>query len=101
MKLGTLGHLTALRRTKVGEIGLERAVLLEDVTKDSLCDPYELLPYPRIVLSKQDAIRARNGVKLEFDREEDALFVCDDEGKAIAIYEREKGRLFRVKRGIA
>ena len=99
--LGTLGHLSSLRRTKIGEIGLEKAIRLDDVRPDCLKDPYLLLPFRKVLLSKEDSIRARNGVKLCFDYKEDTLFVCDNEGKAIAIYEREKERLYRVKRGIA
>lgn len=100
-KLGTLGHLSALRRIKVGEIGLERAIRLEDVKADSLCDPYELLPYKKLTLSPEDSIRAKNGVKLQLDCPEDDVLIYDDAGQAIAIYTREKETLFRVKRGIA
>ncbi len=100
-KLGTVGHLTALRRTKVGDIGLEKAIKLEDVSPDKLENPYDLLPYAKVLLSKEDSEKARNGVKLRFDNAEDTLFVCSDQGQGIAIYEREQGNLYRVKRGIA
>ena len=99
--LGTLGHLTALRRTKVGDIGLEKAIPLDEASSEDLQDPYALLPFLTILLSEADSIKARNGVKLTFDTKEDTLFVCSNDGKAIAIYERESGTLYRVKRGIA
>ncbi len=100
-KLGTIGHLTTLRRVKVGDIGLENALKVFDVKPSDLQDPHALIPYKRINLSKEDAIKARNGVKFHFEEEDDRLFVCDEQGKGIAIYSREEGTLYRVERGIA
>ena len=101
VKLGTLGHLTALRRVAVGDVSVEEAIRLDEVDASELRNPYDLLPFPKVILSAKDSIRARNGVKLEFHQREDILFVCDEKGDGIAIYEREKDDLFRVKRGIA
>ena len=99
--LGTVGHLTSLRRIAIGKTGLEGSIKLGEVSKDSLRDPYELLPYRRVRLPKEIATKAKNGVKLEFDYEEDRLFVLDEEDRPIALYQREQGRLYRVLRGLA
>ena len=42
-KLGTVGHLSALRRTKVGPFDVKDAVKMEDVSEKSLKSTYEVL----------------------------------------------------------
>ena len=99
--LGTVGHLTSLRRIAIGKTSVEGSIKLDQVSKESLRDPFALLPYRRVILPKDIALKARNGVKLEFDDEEDRLFVLDEENKPIALYEREEGKRYRVLRGLA
>jgi tRNA pseudouridine55 synthase len=66
-KLGTGGHLTALRRTRVGEYGLEAAKTL-----DQLAERFEVVPlaraaaaaFPRRDLSADEARRLAHGGRL-------------------------------------
>lgn len=99
-KLGTVGHLSALRRLKIGDIDVRKAVPLEEVDTSRLSSPYELLPYKKVCLGAELSVKARNGMKLALEEKEERLFVCDEEGKAIAVYEKE-GPLYKVVRGIA
>ncbi|WP_375484905.1 tRNA pseudouridine(55) synthase TruB [uncultured Mycobacterium sp.] len=63
--LGVGGHLTALRRTRVGRFGIERALSLDELaerprlshTLDETC----LLVFPRRELSAEEADAAANG----------------------------------------
>ena len=99
VKLGTVGHLSALRRIKVGEMDLTHSVTLDEVNEKDLQEPSAFIDYPRIELSEEDSRRARNGVKLNFDAVSDRLLLLY-EGKALAIYERQEGTLFRCLRGL-
>jgi tRNA pseudouridine55 synthase len=66
-KLGTGGHLTALRRTRVGEYGLDAAKTL-----DQLAERFEVIPlaqaaaaaFPRRDLSADEARRLAHGGRL-------------------------------------
>jgi tRNA pseudouridine55 synthase len=66
-KLGTGGHLTALRRTRVGEYGLDTAKTL-----DQLAERFEVMPlaqaaaaeFPRRDLSADEARRVAHGGRL-------------------------------------
>jgi tRNA pseudouridine55 synthase len=66
-KLGTGGHLTALRRTRVGEYGLDAAKTL-----DQLAERFEVMPlaqaaaaaFPRRDLSADEARRLAHGGRL-------------------------------------
>ena len=57
-KMGTLGVLSKLRRTKIGAIANQENLTVEgliDHWDDYLVDPLELLPYPQIALSASEA----------------------------------------------
>ena len=99
-RLGTVGHLVSLRRIKVGKTDVKEAIPLEEVQADALRDPYALLPYKKVLLSKEDSEKVKNGVKLSLPYEEERLFLCDQTGKGLAIYEKE-GALYRALRGLA
>lgn len=59
-KLGTGGHLTALRRTMVGPWSVEQAVRPDDITADVLMDPAEIISHvlPTVSVDRptQDAL---------------------------------------------
>ena len=55
-RLGVGGHLTALRRTRVGAFGIDQAVDLDAVTPDSLTPLSVILPTVTSSCGKQDLI---------------------------------------------
>jgi tRNA pseudouridine55 synthase len=103
--LGTVAHLTALRRLRSGPFTLDEAVPLE---RDALLAG--LLPLataaqrtlPAAVLTPEGVLRARQGKRLStehFQAAPSALSVwLDPEGIAVAVGEPEEA-LFRVVRG--
>jgi tRNA U55 pseudouridine synthase TruB len=67
-RLGVGAHLTALRRTRVGDFGLEHAVPLEAVERDprraaeSMVPPGDMLPHlATVTLTAAGVDRARHG----------------------------------------
>jgi tRNA pseudouridine55 synthase len=67
-RLGMGAHLTALRRTRTGEFGLERAIALDAAERDpqqavaSLIPPAAMLPHlPSVTLTTQEIGRIEHG----------------------------------------
>ncbi len=91
--LGVGGHLTSLRRTRVGRFGLEEARSLDDLaerpalsrTLDEAC----LLLFPRRVLSAAEAEGAGNGRSLAPAGIAGVYAACDAESRVIALLRDE------------
>ncbi|OBG57081.1 MULTISPECIES: tRNA pseudouridine(55) synthase TruB [unclassified Mycobacterium] len=94
--LGVGGHLTALRRTRVGRFTLERARSLEDLaerpalslTLDEAC----LLVFPRRELTAEEAEAAANGRGLSPAGIDGVYAACDAGGRVIALLRDEGSR---------
>lgn len=68
-RLGTVGYLSALRRTKVGPFTLDRCVSLEHVTEENILDPSPyLLSYPVYQVNPKEKEKVLHGVALKLPR---------------------------------
>ncbi|GAB2999246.1 tRNA pseudouridine(55) synthase TruB [Mycobacterium bourgelatii] len=93
--LGVGGHLTALRRTRVGRFGLDQALTLEELalqprlslSLDEAC----LLMFPRRDLSPDEADAARNGRPLS-PAGIDGIYAACDGDRVIALLRDEGSR---------
>ncbi|WP_055400357.1 MULTISPECIES: tRNA pseudouridine(55) synthase TruB [unclassified Mycobacterium] len=91
--LGVGGHLTALRRTRVGRFTLERARTLDELaeapglslTLDEAC----LLIFPRRDLTAEEAEATANGRPLAPAGVAGVYAACDADGKVIALLRDE------------
>jgi tRNA pseudouridine55 synthase len=89
--LGVGGHLTALRRTRVGRFGLDQARTLDDLadrprlnwTLDAAC----LQMFPRRDLSAEEARAAANGRSLSSAGIDGVYAATDADGRVIALLE--------------
>lgn len=96
--LGVGGHLTALRRTRVGEFGLEVAVPLDELT-----GPDDVVPladavartFPRVDVDEATAALVLNGVRVAAPDGETPgeLGVFGPDGAVLALAERRDGQL--------
>lgn len=94
--LGVGGHLTALRRTRVGRFGLDQARALDDLaerpaltwTLDDAC----LLMFARRELSDDEAEATANGRPLSAAGIDGVYAACDSAGRVIALLRDEGGR---------
>ncbi|BCO36873.1 tRNA pseudouridine(55) synthase [Mycobacterium heckeshornense] len=94
--LGVGGHLTALRRTRVGRFGIERAVSLDQLaerprlshTLDEAC----LLVFPRRELTEQEAAAAAHGRALAAAGIEGIYAACSRDGAVIALLRDDRSR---------
>ena len=94
--LGVGGHLTALRRTRVGRFALEQARSLDELaerpglslTLDEAC----LLMFPRRDLTAEEAEATANGRPLSPAGIDGVYAACDADGRVIALLRDEGSR---------
>ena len=102
-KLGNIGHLTSLRRTKVGPFKIEDAHDLFDLNEDKLMNMYDTLSFmPMVEVDDKTAFHASHGVVFNEKKflEHDKMFlVVDKNHLVIAIYKFDDGR-FICQRGL-
>ena len=105
-KLGTVGHLTSLRRTKILDIDVSDASKIKDLTEDKLLPISDIITkfLPNQVLTLESEIKkARHGGKLSlklFSDRYDVFCVLDDKNHAIAIYKYSELGYYECMRGI-
>ncbi|MFI1001777.1 tRNA pseudouridine(55) synthase TruB [Streptomyces galbus] len=96
--LGTGGHLTALRRTRVGPYKLDAARTLDQLQEELTVMPVAEAAAAAFTRWDVDAQRARlltNGVRLEMPEEyagAGPVAVFDPEGRFLALVEEQKGK---------
>ena len=103
-KLGTVGHLSALRRTKVGPFDVKDAVKLEDISDLSLKSTYDVLKEFSEVVKVNDnlACDIKNGKVKYFNGEHssDRLLIVDNSFQVVAMYVKNKEGKFEFARGL-
>lgn len=94
--LGVGGHLTALRRTRVGPFGLDDAVPADAIVADALLRPVDVASrvLPVVTLDADDARLLANGRRPRTDAEGVVAAVHD--GELVGIARGEAGRLQAV-----
>ena len=102
-KLGNIGYLTALRRTKVGPFKIEDAIDVLEVSENNILDNYEVLSkvMPVVILNDKWAVHASHGVNLKENiyPNHGTILVADKNHMIIAIYKYEDGQ-YICQRGI-
>ncbi len=100
-KLGTIGHLCALRRVEIGDYVIERAKPKEDITLEDLL-PLETVAktYPDVNLDEKTYVKVKNGAPIQVDSKSPFLSFFY-QNKFIAIYKLGNDGLYYCKRGIA
>jgi len=97
LKLGVGGHLTALRRTRVGGFDIARARTLEELADDLGVMPLAhavQAAFPRVGVSSEEAQRLVFGQRVERDDLPGETFgVFAPDGSVVALAERDDGRL--------
>ncbi len=106
LKIGTVAHLTQLRRTRVGPFSEKCAISLDKLEKLWQCPAEfeDLLPLttalddiPAVAISETQADRVRHGNSVAVPNQADAI-VCAMEGDIpVAISRIEDGNLFPVR----
>jgi len=96
--LGVGGHLTALRRTRVGPYKLDSARTLDELQKELTVMPLAeaaAAAFPRWDVDVRRGAQLMNGMRLEMPEEyagAGAVGVFDPEGRFLALVEEQKGK---------
>ena len=105
-KLGTVGHLTSLRRTKILDIDVSNAKTIKELKQDDLLPIADIVSkfLPTQILTIPCEIKkARHGGKLSlklFPERLETFCVLDDKNHAIAIYRYSELGYYECIRGI-
>lgn len=103
-RLNTVGHLSSLRRTKVGPFSIEKATHVEDISVSSLIPTYDVLKAFCEVVSYNDQKISdiKNGkIKyLEGNYSHDKLLIVDASKEVVAMYIRVQGNKYQFARGL-
>ena len=105
-KLGTAGHLTALRRTSILDIDVSDAKTIKELNESCLIPTSEIIQkfLPLMYLPNETELKkARHGGKLSiklFPEILDLFCVIDDKKTAIAIYKYSELGYYECVRGI-
>lgn len=99
-KLGTVGHLTSLRRLAIGSVDLEKAIPLEEASSKDLLNPLDFLRhYPVLEVNEEMEKKIRNGVRLPLT-ENSSRVVFAFENEALAVYEKKEDGFYHCLRGL-
>ena len=105
-KLGTVGHLSSLRRTKIIGLDVKNASTIKNLNENSVIPMYDILSqFVEIKELKDEAEikKARHGGKLSlklFPERLETFCVADDKKHAIAIYKYSELGYYECARGL-
>lgn len=101
--LGTVGHLAALRRTRLGAFDITRAVSPDVATSADVIPMASMVPgLPSVTLSPTDVAHVRAGRPVDLGSAPDDLMALDGDGGAVAWIRRDPTAspgVYRVQRG--
>ncbi len=99
-KLGTVGHVSELIRTQIGSFLLQNAQSLAQLKENvHLFSIKEMLPFKQKIVNKALKKEILNGKKITYEGNEEMILLLDEEGKELAIYEKEEPSIYRCVRG--
>lgn len=100
IRLGTVGHLIALRRTRIGKFVIEDAIQIEDINEDNgltILKALEGLPIHYV--NKEEEILARTGRPLRLMLDAKYVLIVNGDNVLIAIYYLKDNNEYRCLRG--
>ena len=107
IKLGTVGHLTGLNRTAIGnKITLEMAKDIEKVTTSDLINPASLIELPSLEIEDDNLIQdIKSGKRITLNTEHDQILLytrtkANYDIIALAVYNRDSEDEFVIQRGL-
>ena len=95
-KLGVIGTMSNLTRTKQGKFNIEDSINIDDITEDNIVPMEEIIDIPKIEVDEYLYNRIINGNKLE-NRYNSEKISFTYQNKLIAIYITDPGDLKKVK----
>lgn len=98
-KLGTVGYLSALRRTKVDNISIDDAVKLDDLTENDLHNAVNMINIPHYEINDVELGLVMNGRRLRLKSSEEKLLLVHN-NECVAVYSKIEDRHYQPERGL-
>lgn len=99
--LHTCGHLISLRRTKIGNLSVENAKKVKEITLDDLISMKDALSFMEQVKVNPSLEKdIQNGKRIALVHESPLLLAINEEDEVVAILEKEDTHYYHVKRGL-
>ncbi|MCQ2800775.1 MAG: tRNA pseudouridine(55) synthase TruB [Bacilli bacterium] len=105
-KLGTVGHLIALRRTKISSLDVMDASTIKNLNENSVISMFDILSQfvsIKVLEDESEIKKARHGGKLSlklFPEKFETYCVCDNKKHTIAIYKYSELGYYECARGL-
>ncbi|MCH5180226.1 MAG: tRNA pseudouridine(55) synthase TruB [Erysipelotrichales bacterium] len=100
-KLGTVGHLIQLKRTKVGNFDLKDAHNPNNIMVSHLIGCVDALSHMDIVsVDEKTANDIKNGKTIELKNHEQQVLFVDEYNNALAVYEKINDNIYKCVRGL-
>lgn len=99
LKLGTVGYLSALRRTKVDNISIEDAVKIGDLTIDNLHNAVNMISITHYDINDVEYQLVMNGRKLWLKSNEEKLLLVHN-NECVAVYSKFEDKHYQPERGL-
>lgn len=88
-KLGTVGHLVALKRTRVGHFILKNAKTVRSVKENNLINAYDALKFMDIVVVDEKGTKdVKDGKTMILNNHEDEVLFIDSNKNVLAVYQK-------------
>lgn len=103
-KLGTVGHLTSLKRINIGEFSLDQSLEIDSIKEEDVIPTGKLLTKEMEykVVDEDIENKILNGQKLsikQFDKKYDKILLLNKNGTALAVYIND-GHCYKTLRGL-
>ena len=98
-RLGEVGHLVSLRRTKIGSVDVRKAKRIAEVSEGDLLNPLPFITLPKIEATEKQSEAIKNGKAMILDSRESEVCLFFQE-EALAVYAKGEDGLYRSKRGL-
>lgn len=98
-RLGEVGHLVSLRRTKIGSVDVRKAKRIAEVSEGDLLNPLPFITLPKIEATEKHSEAIKNGKAMILDSHESEVCLFFQE-EALAVYAKGEDGLYRSKRGL-
>lgn len=98
-KMGSVGTMTSLVRSKIGSVSLEEAILIDDVNESSLHSINEILnnSYPHVEIKNFEDVKQGKRIRLNSS---EPLVLLTYQGEILAAYEKVEDFIYKCKRGL-
>lgn len=103
LKLNTVGHLSSLKRVKIGPFDIENSIKISELTREYIpLSIRETLKFMETFTVSNDMIKkVKDGMRLTLkDIKGDLVLIVGEDEEPISIYERRNDDIFICKRGI-